>query len=265
MKKRASQGPRPKGGVIKIAGEFTNYSTSELERQKKLFDLASALMPMYGPNWHRHSQVTMRVGALSRALYYNYLYQKIVDVPGVVCEFGVQWGATLTELIHLRSIYEPFNYSRTIIGFDTFEGFPNVDAKDGGFSSVGDYSSAKGYEHTLETILELHESFAPLPHIKKFQLVKGDASSTIDTWLANNPHAIVSMAIFDMDVYQPTKDVLQKIIPRLTKGSVLVFDELNCSFFPGETRALDEVIGINKLALKRSPLQPFGAWATFGE
>ena len=101
--------------------------------------------------------------------------------------------------------------------------------------------------------------------MKKFELVKGDASETIDVWLEENPHAIVSMAIFDMDIYQPTKDVLEKIIPRLTKGSVLVFDEINCKLFPGETIALREVVGTNTLRLKRSRKQPYCSWAVWGD
>ena len=39
------------------------------------------------------------------------------------------------------------------------------------------------------------------------------------------------MAIFDMDIYKPTKDALNAIKSRFTKGSVLVFDELNCKEF----------------------------------
>ncbi|MDP4835628.1 MAG: hypothetical protein NWS01_00560 [Burkholderiales bacterium] len=102
------------------------------------------------------------------------------------------------------------------------------------------------------------------PH-KKYELIKGDASQMIDIWLEKNPHAIVSMAIFDMDVYKPTKEVLEKIIPRLTKGSLLVFDELNCQHFPGETIAVQEVLGLHNLTLKRHPHQSYCAWAIYGD
>jgi hypothetical protein len=59
-----------------------------------------------------------------------------------------------------------------------------------------------------------------------------------------------------MDLYEPTKYTLEKIAPRLVKGSVMAFDELTCKFFPGETRALDEILGLNNLHLKRSPYMP---------
>jgi hypothetical protein len=249
----------------KISGEFVRQSLDEQARQKQLYDLAESLLPKFGQAWNAHNLVTLKRQSLSRILYYNNLYQKIIGIPGVICEFGVQWGATLAQLINLRGIYEPFNHSRKIIGFDTFEGFPVVDEKDGGFSNVGDYATPKGYEDVLEELLSIHESFSPISHIKKFELVKGDASKTIETWLQSNQHAIVAMAIFDMDVYKPTRDVLKKIIPRLTKGSVLVFDELNSPHMPGETRALDEIIGINNLSLKSFPHQPHCAWAVFGE
>ncbi len=232
----------------------------------KLYKYNEELLPHYGQmGWNRHSMVTQNVIATSRILYLNELYQKIVNVPGVICEFGVQWGATLTQLINLRSIHEPFNHSRTICGFDTFAGFPSVHEKDGRGYGVGDLATLDNYEEKLEEILKLIETFPPYSHLKKFELVKGDATKTIDQWLDNNPHAIISLAIFDMDLYEPTKAVLEKIKPRLTKGSVLAFDELNCKAFPGETTALAEVFGLNNLRLQRSPLHTFGAYAVYGE
>lgn len=251
--------------VIKLSGEFTQQSTAEQIMNKRLSEISQILLPKYGNHWNIHNLVMQKRQTLSRILYYNNLYQKIVSIPGVICEFGIQWGGTLTQLINLRGVYEPFNYTRKIFGFDTFQGFSVVDVKDGNYSTVGDYSTISGYKEILEEILSIHEAFSPISHVKKFELIEGDASQTIDKWLTDNPHAIVSMAIFDMDVYKPTKDVLQKIIPRLTKGSLLVFDELNCQHFPGETNAVDEVLGLNQISLRRDPHQPYCAWAVFGE
>ena len=83
------------------------------------------------------------------------------------------------------------------------------------------------------------------------------------TWNAENPHAIIALAMFDMDVYRPTKDVLEHIVPRLTKGSVLYFDELNCPEFPGETIAVMETLGLGRLRLQQDPHQPYAAWAVY--
>ena len=172
----------------------------------------------------------------------------------------------MVTLLNLRGMLEPFNHSRVIYGFDTFSGLLPLDKeKDGGLGKEGDYSTTDEYEKTLSEILQIHENASPLSHVKKFALVRGDASETVGVWLEQNPHAIIAMAIFDMDLYKPTRDVLKGILPRLTRGSLLVFDELNCAHFPGETRALDEIIGLNNLKLRRFPHQPFCSWAVFGE
>ena len=251
--------------LVKLSGEFTQQSRSEQDNLHRLFDIEMDLLPRFGPQWNLHQAVFLRRQSLSRLVYYYDLYQQIISVPGVICEFGVQWGATLSTLINLRGMLEPFNHSRTICGFDTFEGFVQPDEKDGGYSHRGDYSTTSNYHELLEEILQLQESFSPVPHIRKFELIKGDASETVFKWLERNPHAIVAMAILDMDVYKPTRDVIQAILPRLTKGSILVFDEVNCRHFPGETQAIAEVLGLNELRLRRFPHQPYCAWAVFGE
>lgn len=249
----------------KIAGEFTQRSSSEAENDERLRQIARRRSNTddFGSQWNYHNAVFMKRQVLSRILYQDHLYRKIVNIPGVICEFGVHWGATMSTLCNLRGIYEPFNHSRKIFGFDTFSGFINVHELDGGFSQDGDYATSRGYEDELSEILSLNESFSPVSQIKKFDLIKGDVSATLPQWLDENPHAIVAMAIFDMDIYKPTRDALEMILPRLTRGSILVFDELNCPHFPGETQALQEIIGLNKLKLERFPHQPYCAWAVF--
>lgn len=49
---------------------------------------------------------------------------------------------------------------------------------------------------------------------------------------------------------------LELLMERVTKGSVIAFDELNLKEFPGETIALMETIGLKKYSIKRSPLNP---------
>ena len=156
----------------------------------------------------------------------------------------------------LRGIYEPFNYNRKIIGFDTFGGFPSVDAKDGQLVKPGDYGVTESYQEYLTQILALHEADSPIPHKRKFELVAGDASETVPRYLRDHPETVVAFAYFDFDIYAPTKACLEAIRPRLTKGAVVAFDELNCPEFPGETLAFDEVFGVANYALRRSPLNP---------
>jgi len=193
--------------------------------------------------------------ALSRILFMDHLYKQIIDVMGVVMEFGTRWGPNLGEFAALRGIYEPFNRHRKIIGFDTFEGFPKIDSKDGhsDMMEVGHLTVPEGYKEYLEKVLEFQERDNPLSHIRKFELCAGDATKTLPRYLTDNPETIIALAYFDFDVYEPTRICLEAIKPRLVRGSILGFDELNDPDSPGETLALMEVFGLNNIKLKRYP------------
>jgi hypothetical protein len=176
----------------------------------------------------------------------------------VIIEFGVRWGRDLAVFQSLRGIYEPFNHNRKIIGFDTFEGFPSTHKKDGAddLVHVGSYDVSKDYEQYLEQVLDYHEQESPISHIKKFQIVKGDASVEVEKYFKENPETIVAFAFFDLDIYEPTKRCLEVVKNHMTKGTILGFDELNLHHWPGETMAYKEVFGLDKYRIKRNP---FGA------
>ncbi|MDQ3048633.1 MAG: crotonobetainyl-CoA--carnitine CoA-transferase [Bacteroidota bacterium] len=190
----------------------------------------------------------------TKQLFFNEIYQQIVNVHGVIMEFGVRWGQNLVTLNNLRGIYEPYNYSRKLIGFDTFEGFPVIDKKDGNHSIIekGAFSVTHEYEKFLENALNYHEQECPLNHIQKNTLVKGDATKTLEKYLQEHPETIIAFAYFDFDIYEPTKKCLELIKPHLTQGAIIGFDELNDPQFPGETVALKEVFGVNNIAIKRN-------------
>jgi hypothetical protein len=202
---------------------------------------------------------------ISKILFLNELYQKIIHTHGVIMEFGVRWGQNLSLFHSFRGIYEPFNHNRKIVGFDTFSGFPSVHEKDGNDPIIMEnaFSVTEGYEDYLDTVLKYHQQESPIPHMKKYELVKGDASKTIHEYLKNNPETIIAFAYFDFDIYEPTYECLKAILPHLTKGSILAFDELNCPAFPGETLAVKELLGLNNLEIQRSPLTPRESYIVF--
>jgi len=191
----------------------------------------------------------------ARLKFMDFIYQQIVPLPGVVMEFGTRWGQNVATFAALRGIYEPFHRHRKIIAFDTFSGFPSTANEDGKGSIMtpGSYSVTPGYKDYLQKILEFHEQENPLAHIKKFELVDGDATKTLPSYLQKHPETIIALAYFDMDLYEPTKICLEHIKNRLVKGSILGFDELNESATPGETLAVMETLGLRNIALRRLP------------
>ncbi|MCX5666783.1 MAG: crotonobetainyl-CoA--carnitine CoA-transferase [Candidatus Omnitrophica bacterium] len=193
---------------------------------------------------------------LSRLLFFYEIYQKILKTHGVIVEFGVRWGQTLSLMSALRGVFEPFNRHRKIVGFDTFSGFTGISKKDGDKCncSDGSFSVSRDYEKYLDTILSLQERLNPMSHIKRYELVKGDALKTIPSYFKKHTETIISLAIFDFDIYKPTKVALKTIKPHMAKGSILVFDELCDDIFPGETIALREVFGLNNVRINRFPM-----------
>lgn len=206
-------------------------------------------------------------GSLSRLLFIHNLYSKILNCHGIIVEFGVRWGQNMALFTTLRHIYEPYNFSRKIIGFDTFAGFPSVTSEDGAYETIkpGSLNVTPDYARFLEELLSVQEKLAPRNHIKKHELVKGDVSDTLPKYLEQHPETIIALAYFDLDLYKPTKTCLELIKPYLAKNSVVGFDELLLEECPGETQALREAWGTGGYRIIRDPISPQQSYIVFGD
>jgi hypothetical protein len=184
------------------------------------------------------------------------------NIKGSIVECGVHHGGSLMAFAKISSILEPYNFNRKIIGFDTFKGFLGLDKKDkmvvkkyplikkGLFSE--DYSI---YEEIISCVEEYDENRF-LNHINKIELIKGDANKTIPLYLKKNKHLLISLLFMDFDIYKPTSTALKFFLPRMAKGSILCFDEINNSMWPGETIALLEKINCKNYEIKSFEYEP---------
>ena len=202
--------------------------------------------------------------AIAKFLTKYELFKKIINVNGSIVEAGVLHGGGTLAWAKLSSILEPINHTRRIIGFDTFEGFPSVNEKDekgadGSLIKVGELEGST-FDSVAEAI-SIYDENRPLGHIPKVELIKGDIAQTAPRYLEENPHLVVSMLYLDVDLYEPTKAILQTFLPRMPRGALIVFDELNAKIFPGETVAVDEVIGIRNLKIRRFPFDSYVSYA----
>jgi len=202
---------------------------------------------------------------LGKFLFLHEIYLKSKEVHGCIAEFGVRYGQNLAYLINLRSIYEPYNYTRSVYGFDTFTGLTAKHIKDGSHPSVAEHNFAtpKNYFNYLEEVLNCHEAEGPISHIQKFEIVVGDVRNSMGAFLEQNPHVIFSLLYFDLDLYQPTKTVLELIEPRIGKNCVIAFDQLNHSSFPGETEAFREFFDLSERQLYRTNYHPSAAYILY--
>jgi hypothetical protein len=79
--------------------------------------------------------------------------------------------------------------------------------------------------------------------------------------VAEHPHLVVSLLFLDLDLFEPTKAALEHFLPRMPRGAVIAFDELDNPMWPGETLALHESLGIARLRLRRLEWDPYIAFA----
>lgn len=200
--------------------------------------------------------------SLSRFIVKNHIFQLISGIQGSIVECGVHFGGGLFTWANLSSIYEPLNHRRRIVGFDTFQGFPEIAPSDlaGGSDQAVQGGYSGGSLSDLEQSIRFYNLNRPFAQIPKVELVSGDFVKTWEKYVSANPHLIVSLLYLDFDIYLPTKFALEQVVSRMPKGAVIAFDELHCEEWPGETLALIETLGINALKIERLPFSSI-CWA----
>ncbi|MEQ1760387.1 MAG: TylF/MycF/NovP-related O-methyltransferase [Vicinamibacterales bacterium] len=190
------------------------------------------------------------------------LFKLAQPVKGSIVECGVFRGFGLMTWAHLSAVVEPANLTRRIYGFDSFAGFPSIDAKDTNAHrtpKTGELA-ASSYDD-LKRVIDVYDTDRFLGHIEKVQLVKGDVVETVPAFIEANQHLVVSLLFMDLDLYAPTKVALEHFLPRMPKGSVVAFDQLDNPIWPGEARALLDTVGIRNLELKRFDWDPYVGYA----
>jgi len=240
-----------------------HYNSGDVESRNKMKELLFS-SPIPDEELLNNICLFLDRRIISRLLFINEIYQKILLIHGNIFEFGVRYGQNISLFTGLRGIYEPFNHNRKIIGFDTWEGFPEIDpVHDDPAWKSGDYGVPDKYEIFLEEVIKVHEQMSPLQSIIKHKFIKGDASRTLKDYLKEHPETVISLAYFDFDIYKPTKDCLELIIPFLTKGTIIAFDEINMPECPGETVAFREVLGSKNIEINHSPFRANAGYIVF--
>jgi len=200
---------------------------------------------------------------LKRFLALYEIFKRVLPVKGSIVECGVFRGFGLMSWAKLSAMLEPENLTRRIYGFDTFSGFPTVHAEQDQSrfqQNKPGHLAADSYEELQQLIAE-YDRDRFLGHIGKVQLVKGDLVQTIPDFLRDNKHLVVSLLFLDVDLFEPTRVALEHFLPRMPKGAVIAFDELDNPVWPGETMALLETLGCGRLKLERLEWDPYIGFA----
>jgi hypothetical protein len=192
------------------------------------------------------------------------IFKRVLDIQGSVIECGVLRGGGLMAWAQFSAILEPTNHQRRIIGFDTFTGFPKLSKQDRNSESTAAHAggfAVDSFDH-LRQCIELFDMNRFIGHVPKVELMRGDAAKTIPDYLQKNPQLIVSLLYLDFDIYEPTLKALKHFLPRMPKGAIIAFDELNSKDWHGESIAVLEALNLSEYRIERCP---FGSAISFAQ
>lgn len=191
--------------------------------------------------------LTSDFSRIGKILSHYEIYKRIVDIPGEVIECGVFKGSSFVRWAIFRNILEsPF--SRKIVGFDTFDTFPEAI-----YEPDNLFRDRFVQQAGLES-LTINELRAAMRHknLEHFELVQGDITQTVPAYTRDHPALKVALLHLDADMYEPTKTALEAFFPRLVQGGILILDDYGN--FPGETAAVDEFFNSQKVVIHKLPI-----------
>ncbi len=181
---------------------------------------------------------------ISKLLIQYELFSMTKKIPGEIVECGVFKG---TSLIRLATFRELFNKKRKkIIGFDTFGKFPSADfSRDTKLRKK--FVQQSGNQSI--SVSQLEKILKQKKISKNIELVKGDITKTVPKFLERYPKLEISLLNLDVDLYEPSKIILEYFYPKLTKGGIIILDDYGV--FPGETKAVNEFFKNKKIKIQR--------------
>lgn len=174
-------------------------------------------------------------------------FKRTSDVRGEIVEFGIFKGNSFFRWIKFRDLLEQTS-SRKIIGFDVFGDFPEANFEDDKLRREAFVKETKGGRSiSYNELIQLLEK----QNLKKnVEIIEGDILNTLDTYLENNPQLKISLLHIDVDLYEPTKYILENLYSRVTKGGIIILDDYGA--FAGTNKAVDDFFQ-NQVEVKKLP------------
>ena len=182
---------------------------------------------------------------ISKILSHYEIYKMIKEVPGEIIECGVFKGASYLRFAMFREIFgNPF--SKKIIGFDTFSKFPETTFQDDTKARNKFISSAGSDSISKEQLLKILDNKGLNKHV---DLIEGDITETVPSYVKANPELKISLLNLDTDIYEPAVTILEHLYLKITKGGILMLDDYGTH--PGETKAVDEYFKNKTVEIKK--------------
>ena len=150
------------------------------------------------------------------------LYQTVKDLPGDILEFGVFKGAGVGIFLKLKALYEP-NSLMKVIGFDFF----NPPELTNNLNGLNKSMMTTVLNRVIKDDLSIDSVKSRLEHFNgdDYSLIQGDAVVNARDFNNNNPGARIKLLYMDLDLGEPTYNILKSLWNKVVKGGIVVFDE----------------------------------------
>lgn len=174
-------------------------------------------------------------------------FKRTSEVRGEIVEFGIFKGNSFFRWIKLRDLLEQTN-SRKIIGFDIFGDFPEANFEEDKLKRDAFIEETKGVKSI--SYEEISQLLKKQNLHKNVEIIKGDILQTLDKYIGANPHLKISLLHIDVDLYEPTKAILEQLYSKVTKGGIIILDDYGA--FAGTNKAVDDFFQ-NNVEIKKLP------------
>jgi hypothetical protein len=128
-----------------------------------------------------------------------------------------------------------------VIGFDTFESYPQNTSRAYDRKTAAEFTKAQVADQELVSVKTIMNVAEQQGLADRIELVKGDASNTVDKYVTDNPGLRVALLNLDFVLYEPTLAAMKHLYPRVISGGVVALDEYGVHD-KGESEAVDEVL-----------------------
>jgi len=182
---------------------------------------------------------------LAKLLIHYETFKLVRKLKGSIVECGVFKGTSFLRFATLRNLFN--KKSSKLIGFDHFsQNYPTTNysnemnirktfIKGAGESSISDTQLKKIFKKKK---------------INNFELIKGDVTKTIPSYVKKNKNLKICLLNVDIDFVESTHCVLENMYDKVVKGGVIIFDNYlgnikekdSKIFYKGETNTINDFI-----------------------
>jgi hypothetical protein len=175
------------------------------------------------------------------------IYSIIKSLVGDIVEFGVFKGSGMALWMKLKNLYEPHSLMK-IIGFDYFNPSNLLGELEGNNNKIMEYVVDR-VDHTDLTIESVSERLSKINN-DSYLLIQGDAVKECSNYYNENQGARIKLLYMDLDLGDPTYEILKILWNKVVNNGIIVFDEYGYHRFDesnGVDKFLNEIKGQYKI------------------